>query len=61
MSNGGVVTSKGGRGATITESYGKDSSDYCGSKSDERGPKLGGSVDNLSHSLTGASPKQSGK
>jgi hypothetical protein len=61
MSNGGQVTTKAGKGATITQSYGKDSSDYCGSKSDERGGSMGGSVDNLAHSLTGATPKQSGK
>lgn len=61
MSNDGIVKSKGGNGATIQTPFGKDSSDYCGSASDERGGKMGGSTSNLDHSLTGASPKQSGK
>lgn len=57
---GEVVTKSEGK-TTIREAFGKDSSDYCGSKTDERGGGLGGSVDNLSHTLTGATPKQRGK
>lgn len=61
MSNDGTAKSKGGRGATILTPYGKDSSDWCGTASDERGGEMGGGTSNLSHSLTGATPKQTGK
>lgn len=41
--------------------YGKDNSDVTGSKSQERGTgKMGGSITNLSHSLSGSSANQKG-
>lgn len=52
--NGGVVKSKV-PGGTIVESFGKDTSDYCGSASDERGGGMGGSKESLAHSLSGSS------
>lgn len=61
MSNDGQKVTKSEGKTSIREAWGKDSSDYCGSASDERGGSMGGGVDNLSHSLTGASPKQRGK
>lgn len=42
----------------IRVSYGKDSSDVAGSRADERGKKMGGSVTDLSHSITGTSANQ---
>lgn len=57
--NHGVVKSKID-GGTILESYGKDDSDVTGSASKERGGKLGGSITNLSHSLSGTSANQKG-
>ncbi|MGE0853863.1 MAG: hypothetical protein AB7O44_30345 [Hyphomicrobiaceae bacterium] len=44
-----------GDGATkIEQAFGKDSSDFVGSKAAERGKKLGGGNNDLSHSLSGA-------
>lgn len=57
-SNDGCVTT--GSGATkIKMAYGKDSSDFVGSQSAERGKKLGGSVNDISHSLNGATVSNS--
>ena len=46
------------KGATIVQSFGKDCSDYTGSATEERGKKLKGDVNNLSHSLNGATAVQ---
>lgn len=55
-------TVRTGDGATkIEQSFGKDSSDYVGSRMAERGKKLGGGVNDLSHSLNGASVSNSKK
>lgn len=43
------------------EAYGKDDSDVTGSAKMERDPhKMGGSITNLSHSLSGTSANQKG-
>lgn len=39
----------------IIESFGKDDSDVSGSKSDEQGKDLAGGVNNIAHSISGAS------
>lgn len=50
-----------GEGKTVlVEAFGKDDSDVTGSASKERGGKFGGSMTNLSHSLTGTSANQEG-
>lgn len=48
-------------GSKWKESYGKDDSDVTGSAQTERSIKMGGSITNLSHSLSGTSANQSGK
>lgn len=48
------------KGMTIHEPYGKDTSDYKGSASEERGKNLAGGTDNLAHSLKGATAQQRG-
>lgn len=58
--NHGTVKTKVG-GSTIMEAFGKDDSDVTGSAAKERGPhSMGGSITNLSHSLTGTSANQKG-
>lgn len=46
------------RGGRLRETYGKTTSDYTGTAAQERGRKMGGSTDNLAHSLKGASAQQ---
>lgn len=61
--NHGLVKTRvaGSEGGTIImESYGKDDSDVCMSASSERGGKMGGSMTNLAHSITGSSANQEG-
>lgn len=58
--NGGKTLSGSGK-TQIKTDFPVDKSAYAGSASDERGRKLGGSVDNLSHSLKGTSANQRGK
>ena len=53
--NGGSDNKSGPKGQTLVRSYGRDNSDLAGSSKVEKGDKIGGSVDNLSHSLTGTS------
>lgn len=67
MGNHGLVKSNyptNGEGKTvILEPYGKDDSDYNASNANvERGPMkgMGGSINNLSHSLTGCDANQKG-
>jgi hypothetical protein len=55
--NHGSVSSSAPRG-TIKETFGRDDSLYAGSRSAERGKELGGGINNLSHSLSGASANQ---
>ncbi len=58
--NHGTSTAKKGR-FTIMDSYGKDDSNWTGSSADERGNSgQGGSVTDLSHSLSGSKANQSG-
>lgn len=58
--NHGVVKSSAG-GTKFMESYGKDDSDVSGSPDMERNPhSMGGSITNLSHSLSGTSANQKG-
>jgi hypothetical protein len=57
--NHGTVT-ESIEGAKLVTSYGKDGSDYTGSAAAERGGKMGGSITNLSHSLSGTSANQKG-
>lgn len=47
-------------GSKIMTAYGKDSSDVTGSMAQERGGKMGGSMTDLSHSLSGTSANQKG-
>ncbi len=52
--NGGTQITKAARGQKMSTSYGKDnSSSFRGPASAERDVKMGGGVNNLSHSLTG--------
>lgn len=54
MANHGTVNNGG-----IKIPYGKDSSEHVGNASDERIPtKMGGSTENLSHTLAGGSANQ---
>lgn len=58
--NHGTVTSSAG-GTKFMEPYGKDDSDYTGANHVEQNPhKMGGSITNLSHSLSGTSANQKG-
>lgn len=58
--NHGTVKSRV-NGSTFMEAYGKDDSDVTGSAAKERNPhNIGGSISNLSHSLTGTSANQKG-
>lgn len=59
--NHGIVDTKAG-GITIREAYGRDLSDVSHSASEERGGsrKMGGGMDNLSHSISGTSANQKG-
>lgn len=54
-----VETKSGGRGTTIKRSFGRDNSGH--NLPNTKGGKMGGGVDNLSHSLSGASAVQRGK
>lgn len=47
-------------GSKIMTAYGKDDSDVTMSASKERGGKMGGSMTDLSHSLSGSSANQKG-
>lgn len=62
--NHGLVKSSyptNGEGKTvIMEPYGKDDSDVTGAAGKERVGSFGGSITNLSHSLTGVSANQKG-
>lgn len=44
----------------IRTDYGKDSSDWVGSKAAERGTKMAGGVDNVSHSLSTSGTNKKG-
>lgn len=60
--NGGMVTEKMSNGSRWMDAYGKDDSDVAGSAKMERGPhKMGGSITNLAHSLSGTSANQKGR
>ncbi|MEN6302256.1 MAG: hypothetical protein ABFD96_05985 [Armatimonadia bacterium] len=59
--NHGTVKTRVDGNTTIVEAYGKDDSDVTGSAKKERGPhNMGGSITNLSHSLSGTSANQKG-
>ncbi len=58
--NHGCTTESLGGGTKWKESYGKDNSDVVGKRADERGKSMGGSVTNLSHSLSGTAANQKG-
>ncbi|MCA1458096.1 hypothetical protein I6F35_33725 [Bradyrhizobium sp. BRP22] len=55
-SNGCVERTKGARGQTIVRGFGRDDSSM--DVSNARGKELKGGVNNLSHSLSGASAVQ---
>lgn len=58
--NHGTVMSSAD-GTKFMEPYGKDDSDVVGSAKKERNPhNIGGSITNLSHSLSGTSANQKG-
>jgi hypothetical protein len=58
--NHGIEKSSAG-GTKFMEPYGKDDSDVVGSAMMERNPhKMGGSITNLAHSLSGTSANQKG-
>jgi hypothetical protein len=52
---GGTVTESTARGGQMVHSYGRDNSDYVGSKKMARSGSdgFGGGMDDLSHSLSG--------
>jgi hypothetical protein len=58
-SNSCVEKTSAPRGTTIVRTFGRDNSGHDVPNS--RGKELGGGVDNLSHSLSGASAVQRGK
>ncbi len=51
--NHGVVDS-----GNVKEAFGKDTSNYTGSKTEERGAKPAGSGEDLGHTLKGATANQ---
>lgn len=53
--NAGIEKSSAGKGQTIERVFGRDDSDYIGSKRAERGDTLGGSTTNIGHSITSGS------
>lgn len=57
---GGTATQSGGRVGTIVRPFGRDNSDYTGSKKMARDGSdgFGGGVDDVSHSLKGATANQ---
>ena len=57
--HGTVVTKEAGM--RIKEAYGKDDSDYTGSAKEERRHDMGGGMDDISHSIKGATANQKGK
>jgi hypothetical protein len=58
--NHGIVLEKKD-GTTFKTAYGKDDSDVCGTAMKERMPhSISGGVDDLSHSIKGASANQKG-
>lgn len=57
-SGGTVQTSKGARGQTVVKGFGRDDSSMDVPNS--KGKEMGGGVNNLAHSLSGASAVQSG-
>lgn len=60
MKNHGTVKSSAS-GTKFMEPYGKDDSDWTGPNHKEQNPhSMGGSITNLSHSLTGCSANQKG-
>ena len=54
-SNSGMDNKSAPNGQTLVRAYGRDNSDLAGSAKAEKGDKIGGGVDNLSHSLKGTS------
>jgi hypothetical protein len=54
------MTTKAARGQTIRTDYARDDSSHTAIKNNFA-PKMGGSVTNLAHSLSGASPNQEGE
>ncbi|MCP5087934.1 MAG: hypothetical protein GY952_14165 [Rhodobacteraceae bacterium] len=58
--NHGTVKESSSRGQTIQTPYGKDSPGPHGSAEHERGQSMGGSVTNVSHSLSSGKAKQNG-
>jgi hypothetical protein len=57
-SNDGVQKMSLGKGQTMSIPYGKDHSSMTGSAKHERISDIGGSIDNLSHSIQGAKANQ---
>jgi hypothetical protein len=59
--NHGQTVESLGNGTKFVEAYGKDNSDVTGKAKHERSPhSMGGSINNLSHSLSGTSANQKG-
>lgn len=58
MKKTGDMSRESMNGSKWVESYGKDNSDVR--VPDERGGKMGGSITNLAHSLSGTSANQKG-
>lgn len=56
----GIVRESAGKGQTIVRAYPVDKSSAGAESSLRSGPKFGGSITNLSHSLGGASANQKG-
>jgi hypothetical protein len=56
--NDGRETSTGHAGQKVYMDFGLDRSSKAGNASDERSVSMGGSMTDLSHSLSGASAKQ---
>lgn len=59
-SNDGRQTTSMGMGQRFSVDYGKDHSSVVGSAKNERISDIGGSVDNLSHSLSSSKANQRG-
>lgn len=57
---GGTETMSSARGGTIVKSYGRDNSEFMGSKkmAREGSEGFGGGMDDVSHSLSGARANQ---
>jgi hypothetical protein len=59
--NDGSATVKLPRGGQLVSDFARDDSNYAGTADEERGGGMGGSVNNLAHSLTGAKANMSGE